>query len=349
MLGLGLLAAGIYVIRTEKSLGRKLVSLAGAVLFGFLPVVPYWLKNWKATGNPVWPLAYSWFGGKDWDVQMARSVTGFHQHYAGLHRGALGILRLPYDLAAHGSSFGVGGPELRWPWIGLGLLALVYAWHRRASWPSVPLNAKVSGMVVGLLIFTGAWFVISPQVRFLLPLFPWALWLAAGAWAALWTSRAGKIGVLLSLGLLLAVHPPIHHDTLLQMKTLAGRVPAEDFLDYHEPHIQACRYLNANMQPKDAVLLFGDNRGFYLEGKYLWGDPLLQKVVDYRSLKNAEDLEQRLRELGVQWILFREDLYPATYGEPTAGQHMREWLQSRAECVFTHGPVKVYRLNGLKP
>ncbi|MCH8830606.1 MAG: glycosyltransferase family 39 protein, partial [Planctomycetes bacterium] len=52
--------------RLRKSLGFLAVFTVGTCL----AVGPWLLKNLAQTGNPVYPLVYSWFGGEDWDDEL---------------------------------------------------------------------------------------------------------------------------------------------------------------------------------------------------------------------------------------------------------------------------------------
>ncbi len=82
---------------------------------GLLPVVPYMVRNLTMAGNPVWPLAYHWFGGLNWDAGLAKQLVYLHNTYAGWKHGWSGLWRLPYDMWAHGEAFSVGAKEFKWP------------------------------------------------------------------------------------------------------------------------------------------------------------------------------------------------------------------------------------------
>ncbi len=44
-----------------------LVDLATFVLVALLVALPWYVKNWAFTGNPVYPFLFGWFGGQYWD------------------------------------------------------------------------------------------------------------------------------------------------------------------------------------------------------------------------------------------------------------------------------------------
>ncbi len=343
---------GIIQIGLEKSLGRK--SKLKGILFllgwGGLPVLPYLLRAWVMGNNPVWPLAYKLFGGRDWDTQIAERVSRLVADFAGMGKGVIGFLRLPYDLVIHGSAFGVGGRELSIPLIGGFVLAIVWLFLAGRGYLNRNFLQKkyfwVLPGIVAFLIFMAIWFWSSPQTRFLLPLFPLGAWLAGCGLYGLW-DRPGRVGKIASLclGLMFfAFHPPVHKDSLLQARVITGLFREDDYCARKLRHYPACQYLNHTLFQDERVLLFGENRGFYLDADYLWGDPMIQKVIDYRVLKTPQRLRARLQELGVGWVLFRTDMYDEKYLDPEIVHLMEAVLEHYGEERYAHGSVKIFEL-----
>ncbi len=352
ILALGWLAVAVTLV---TSAGRppwpKVVGkLIAWGALGVLPIAPYMIRNLIFTGNPLWPLAYGLFGGPYWDSAIGRAVVDMSRHYAGWVQGWSGLWRLPWDFLAHTSAFSIGAEAFRWPLMASLVIALGVwlARHRqppaRASQHRDSLWAIAMGVLIAsYLVF---WFLSSPQFRFLLPLLPlWAL-AAMGGLKQLWQALAGwRRWSLLALPLgLVAFHPPIHWDTPLQLKILFGAVSPATYLSRHLEHYQACRFLNQAMGPGEKVLLFGENRGFYLDKPYLWGDPLMQKVINFRTLKTKPELAATLRDHHIAWVLYREDLYTKDYYAPQAKALMKALLVQEGEVVYSDGPVKVYHL-----
>jgi hypothetical protein len=74
-IGLAVLVAVMWDVRSlsvpdaprARDAAGALLCYAGGVLLAF---GPWMLKNFAETGNPVYPLAYGLFGGKDWDEEL---------------------------------------------------------------------------------------------------------------------------------------------------------------------------------------------------------------------------------------------------------------------------------------
>jgi hypothetical protein len=344
-LAVGLLWANL---RTLKPASR-IKAAAWVILFGLAPVLPYLARAAVQSGNPIWPLGYSIFHGAYWDAGMDKSMGALVAGFAGHTHGWLGFLRLPYDLVAHGDAFGIGGNQLRWPLIGLVLLALANLAFFRPAGKETPASPSRPWLWLGAgLVYLVVWFASSPQMRFLLPL--WGLAALGAAWGLrrLWLmpGHAPKLAAAAAGLLLFSVHPPVHGDTLLQFKTVAGRVSAEDFLTQKLDHYPACRYLNEHVRPGERILLFQENRGFYLDGDYLWGDPKNQIVIDYRRLHSPDELAARLKSLRVCWVLYRKNkIYAGDYYSPKTIEQLDACLLRYGVMACDTPSTAVYRLD----
>jgi 4-amino-4-deoxy-L-arabinose transferase-like glycosyltransferase len=173
---LPLTAAAIWNVATCR--GKSLwiapaVFTAGAALV----IGPWLIKNSVETGNPVYPLAYSIFGGRDWDAALDARWQKAHSppHYALASLGGLAL-----DVA------------LRNDWVNPLLfafapLALVAGTtRRRAAW---------LWLYVGWL-FLSCWLFTHRIDRFWVPLLPVAALLAGGGAAWWWDAmKAGFTGL----------------------------------------------------------------------------------------------------------------------------------------------------------
>ncbi|MEW6516281.1 MAG: hypothetical protein AB1439_05170 [candidate division FCPU426 bacterium] len=337
-----------WILKAEaNTLRARLRRIAGVLVWGSLPVLPYLVRAWAASGNPVWPLGYSLFGGRFWDADIDRLMTAFVAGFSGHTQGWLGFLLLPWDLLTAAQDFGVGAAQARLPLLGLLAALAGGVWILANRQAKVRWPWPLLGLALGLG-FLATWFFSSPQFRYLLPLFPLLAWLAAAICSKLWLApgRLGKAWAVLAAALILAVHPPLHRDTLEQARTVAGLEAPADFLGRRLDHFSACEYLNHAVKPGERVLLFNENRGFYLDVDYLWGDPLNQNLINYRRLDTAQALRQRLDKLGVRWVLVRR------VAEPREDYYSRRIVALMDGCLalgseqrFASGEVAVYLLS----
>jgi len=163
LLGLVLLFDG-WGRRDDRALLGRLARFGGlAALVG----CPFYLRNLIQRGNPVFPSAWSLFGGQGWSEWRAMAWGEILANY-GAGRAPLDYLLLPWRFFTTREMFdlfeGSNGPVL-----GLGLLAaLVLAWRLRCKPQLRPLLA-VLGFAAGFSIF---WALSTQQMRFWLPALP---------------------------------------------------------------------------------------------------------------------------------------------------------------------------------
>lgn len=350
ILELGLLI--LMVLRLRGSKDNLLPALAWMFFWGHLPVLPYCIRAWLQGGNPIWPLAFKWFGGRDWNLAMSERFAKVMQLYVGTQNDLWGWIKLPYELFMQGEKFGLGGVDLKGPMLGFLILGLV-AWvqtintrkRKTATTRSISLGSWL--LVVGIVLFSIVWFFSSPQVRFLLPLFPLAAWMGTLALYRTWheATNSWVRGIIILAGtLLVAVHPPVHRGTIKQGQVFLGYYSTDAYITQAQPHYPACQWLNQNVKSPEKVLLFGENRGFYLDVPYLWGDPALQCVIDYTNLRSPQDLAARLRTLGITWLLLRDDVYGSDYLSPAAQAKIHTVAATYGRVMWSKAGVQVVYL-----
>jgi len=158
----------VTVWLAARQQGKARWVLPGAFLAGTLVAVGPWLiKNTVETGNPVYPLAYGVFGGRDWDAVLdARWKKG---HSPGTY-SLSSLAKLAIEVAARST----WNSPLLFALAPLALLAV--SWRRRAAW---------LWLYVGWLFFS-CWLFTHRIDRFWVPLLPVVALLAGGGAAWCW-------------------------------------------------------------------------------------------------------------------------------------------------------------------
>ena len=125
-------------------------------------IVPWWIKSWYYTGNPVYPFLYDVFGGKDWSSALAERHYAWHQSI-GMGRGFIDYVLLP----ARAILLGKLGPAR----FDGALCPLWIVWV-----PLAVVGARKDTVVRHLLLVVLAvfvfWAATSQQMRFLIPVLP---------------------------------------------------------------------------------------------------------------------------------------------------------------------------------
>ncbi len=279
--------------------GRSWRPAAAYVLGWAVVMTPWMAKNVLDTGNPVYPLAYGVFGGRDWtparEVQWARAhgprpVTGYLFRYNLIE--VLGRSDWQSPLYAAFAPLAFLNPRAR----------------RAAGW----LGAYLAWM------FLSWWLLTHRLDRFWLPMLPaFAVMAGLGAdWSRSLAWRVVRAGV---LALAVATNLAYASTALAGLNEWTGDL---EFLRADMP-----RRLNAPLAAIDAelpadakVLLVGQAAVYHLRHPILYNTVFNPEIIETLAAgRTPEEFHRILRDLGithvyVDWKEIRRHRDPAGYG-----------------------------------
>lgn len=289
------------------------VSLALAVLIA----APWYVKSWVYTGNPVYPFAYSVFGGRNWSTETAALYQADQMKF-GMGRDLPSLVMLPWNLTVRFARFGDYAARLPRDIPELPAVsgnALVYLSSIGpvflAALPVLLLGASRRGrhrpMLVVSLALTAIWFFTMQNTRYLLPAIA-ILAPAAAQSANLVKARRTVFGVAAAAGaftiFLLAVF------TWPAVPAVLGLQSRTDYLQRLDIY-RASDFANESL-PKDAkIAMFGETRGFYLDREYLWADPGHNALIPYDRMRGDPlRLSRWLKSRGFDYVLVNGAIFP---------------------------------------
>jgi 4-amino-4-deoxy-L-arabinose transferase-like glycosyltransferase len=257
--------------------GRR-TAVAAAALSGVAVAIPWYLRAWIQTGNPIYPLV---FGGRYWDKAAAAEYTGEWRGY-GIH----GIWHLPFfplEFLAQTGHYERGyafGPAL----FLLPIAALLF--RRRWVW------WIAAGEVAYLLVW---WQGMHQITRYLLPALALSCALSGYAAVALWRKRPWGLRLDLLLAVVTVV-PFLAITGLFVSQVGPGVVGTEStgaFVQRLTGSYDALHWLDTRLPPGGRVMLFGVRNLYWLDRPYVRAtQPLfptdepaavtLQRMAQYR-------------------------------------------------------------------
>ena len=307
----------------EPLAARARKGFVGLALFGMgvlVAVGPWLLKNAVETGNPVYPLAYSVFGGEGRDAELDAQWRRGHaaKSYGSTMERLADLFVKLTDVTAnndwHSSLM-----------FGLAPLALLASWRRRVwcVWAFIGWQFL-------------SWFVLTHHIdRFYVPMFP-AVALLAGAGAAwLFAVLRGPLQVIAAwlVALLIAANVLFNAGVMLNLGGFnAGRIelkaarelvksPSQKWLDDE---------LDAGRLPREMkVLCVGEAALFHARFSHVYNTvfdrSLFEQWFFERTASGAlrqrpvEDIRATLRQHGithvlVNWSEILRYLEPGSYG-----------------------------------
>ena len=331
------------VARKRRRLGDVAVALGVAAAVA----APWLVKAYVERGNPVFPLLYGLFGGRDFSAEQAGRLMAWHVGVTGQGRDALDVLSLPYRIAvksdaAYGEFMGIYLPFL------LPLAALGAVLFRRG----------------GRLVAYGwlhllAWAFGSQQLRFLGSALPALATAAAGAVAAgdgyrhVWLRRLWRGAlVVLVLGASFPYVSAFIYDSLPGHLYLAG-MSRDDYVESKCRSYAATKFINA-MTPADAkVLMVFTNHTLYLEREAIY-DSFFEASPFLLAAERAS-AGRELYELARRWGATHVHVYHPyesqvwSFYDARARENFYDFLRRFTVVVYRDDANGVYEVCGEGP
>lgn len=290
----------------KPSIRNVLAFAVGLVAFAS----PFYLRTYLLTGNPVYPFAFSVFGGKYWDAARAETYASEQRSYGldgrvpavGEDLRPLRRPHVPPSLAdrirnALMAPFAlVNQPRLFHNYNDAGPLATL-GFLCASLWVLALLHpgpASTHLRLVGVIsaVWFAAWTLTMQYSRYLIPVLP--LGAVVGAAGLVSLARVSRIPVggfllatIVQASILVTVLVPRAEEHLNIIRDPDAR---ERFLAQQVNIYRSCVWLNEHAARTDGVVLFEETRGFYLRRPVLWGNSPHATYIPYESFRNAAEM-----------------------------------------------------------
>jgi hypothetical protein len=329
----------------QKS-GSRIKTAAIAGLLAVMIAAPWYIKTWVYTGNPVYPFAYSVFGGKNWSAKTAEAYRTDQLKF-GMGKGIDSFLSLPWNLtfrftrfndygARMGSIFEAplfsGNTQAYLASIGPMLLILLPIIILTASKPG--RHRPLFAVSIGL---TAAWFIMMQNTRYLLPML-----------AILSPGAAYAVDLLKVRKVIFAVATAAGTFTIILLANFVtpsisvalGTEEQNDYLQRFNLYA-ASQSVNQAVPKGSKIALFGETRGFYLDRDYMWADPGHNAIIPYDQIgPDSNRLLNWLSSHGISYILVNYGNYP-TEDNTLVGQAI---ANDKLEEIGSSYPISIYRI-----
>jgi len=312
-----------------------MVGVAAAV------VAPWLVKAYVERGNPVFPLAYDIFGGRDFSAEQARRFVAWRAE-TGLGRGLGHLLLLPYRVSVgEGFSYrGFYGACLPFT-LPLAAAAIV-VWRR--AWRALAFG----------WVFFLAWAFGPQELRLLGPALPALAAGAAGALAAVdprkyvWPSRAWRAFVaaaVLALGFSYVAGP--FFASVPGYLFLTG-MSRDEFLTRRCPYYRAQLFVNDELAADATVLMVFVNQVLYMERPAAYDSfpDASAFLLAAEKAADAEELYLLARSWGVTHVFVysreEERLWPSY--APRARDIFYDFLRRYTVSAYEDEASRVYEI-----
>lgn len=261
---------------------------------------PWMIKNILYTGNPLFPLFYSIFGGRGWSLEQTRY---FYNNISGRIGAGITLrswLSILWQVLTREG-------ELGWHrFIFLAALALIPLAIKRRH------PATIAGLLG--LFYLALWPLLSRNVANILRynIFSFALlslFFISMIWQ--WISRKEKLTALafmLFIGIETFFGIFFCQQLTQSFMPVFTKVSRQQYLKSFLPYYPLVDEMNRRLSTEDRVLFIGETRGFYLKKKCIvpsandgqWTSQI------FEGAKNVEEVSQRMKDLGITHLLVNQ-------------------------------------------
>ena len=345
-------AAVLLVLFAAKAMGDEderrvglLASLAGLFI---LPLLPWLIRNFTATGNPLMPFGLSFFG-----IEIFKPASSLYLEHLRGYGDSIRAWALPWELSfgAKGGAFG-GGGHLSFLFLGVLPAALALAFVSELRW------------LAAYLLFSFLLWAFGPRVlRYAIPALPGLMILAAAclAEAELW-ARSKGLSLALRLFTVAALFLGAGHVLVITLqdfdpfKAALGLQPREAYLLERGLNTAKAAAWLKKAAPQAGLLVLGDSRSAGLPPNSLactvFEAHPFAAWLDQAS--SPQELDAILRQKGYDFALVnfaemaRIEGGPAPhYGyasSPEKAAIFSRWLQAHAGKGYSGEGVELFPL-----
>ena len=284
----------------KKILGVGLFLVASVAI-----LAPWLIRNFVASGDPLWPMGYSIFNSEMWTEWQ-------HQKFSSWERGPgksiIDFILGPWNLTNRVNLFSV----THGPLTGSLLTPLIIIF-----WPAVFLfkavnNSKISVVIlpISFFIFTVylIWFFGYQSPRYMQIVYPvLALMTAIGIKSILLTNKRWlqiPTTGLLCASLIGSLVIAISFNSIF-FSPVFGKESREQFIDRKVSNISSINWVNDNLASDTNTLIMGLSGWYYLQNSWLVGVPSYQGEIQYHKMKHPDQLLYKFRQLGITHILIQ--------------------------------------------
>jgi 4-amino-4-deoxy-L-arabinose transferase-like glycosyltransferase len=330
-------------------------------LFGYFALVlmldlPWLVRSWVYTGNPVFPLANGIFKSPYFTAAMESANWAMYAN-EGVGRSPAALLKLPWAVTFHPGPFrGTLGAVFLAGVLLAGIRALRGAQPSGTGGPDRAVVLRY-GLLCSVLYFY-TWALPAQEIRYLLPLAPLlAVLTSAGALGV--RTAGGRVnfaGILLIIAGSLVALPPVYprlihewtywHSYQSPFPFLLGRQTAQEFLRRDVPSIYVYDYVNSRLGETDRVLLLNDAFQFYSRVPTLYSFTVEGEQILFQE--DDAGLIRKLKESRITHVLLNYNgMAPLRGVEPRLGVYFfldKAFQERYLRPVFSMNNVVLYEV-----
>ena len=337
-----------HCLRGRAQTPRQFARLALAYsLIAAAVFLPWLVRTWYYTGNPVFPVANSFFASPYFTPAMEKAALAMYDN-EGVGRSWQALAQLPWTVTFHPGPFRGNLGVLFLPGV---VLALV-----RRKTPQIRFGLALAGAYFYL------WALTLQEIRYLLPLAPLLSVLTSfgllgnNPATAQSRPRLAYAGLVLILCASVMSFPSVYplwtkewtywHSYQSPLSYLLGRETRQDFMRRDVPSVYVYDFINEKLAAPDRILLLNDASQFYSRVPTLYSYTVEGEEILLQE--TADGVVRKLKESGITHVLLNyNDIAPLPGVVPRQGVYFfldRTFQEKHLRAIYSANNVVLYRL-----
>jgi 4-amino-4-deoxy-L-arabinose transferase-like glycosyltransferase len=281
-------------------------TVRAVFLFGLafgLVLSPWLMRNFLASGDPLWPLGFEIFHSRYWTEWQASKFANWSRGPGqSLWFFLIGPWNLTNNIAEFERSQGPLSPALLSPL----LLAFVPAvWLFNAG--REPNSRRLIGALAAFCLTVYAiWFQGYQQPRYIQVIHPLLSLLAGAGVVAVLRVQHRLLSILTYSALVASFAVTLAGAFAFNAEFIPvvfGRQSRQDFLAAKVSNYNSIAWSNQHLPPDAKVLFVGLSGWYYLERDYWIGSSVYQSLIPFHELRNPQELLGTLRHMKITHVL----------------------------------------------
>lgn len=302
---------GLWILWQSRAQWREiLVNTLRYAAIGILIASPWYIRNYLASGNPIYPF---YFGGPGWEPDRLKLLDDF-LHSFGTGYSLRDFLLLPFNVYIQSKRYNTFSTEM--PSF-LFILAMLYPFRRG--------DGKATLIGLFTLVYYFFWATGSQQIRFLLPIFPSLSIITAVVITGIGPPRIQRIlltGLVGGMIVATVIYQGIYISTIKPFGVILGSESKEDFLSRGVPVFNVDHYISNNLLPDAQVMQLWNGETYYCGKQCLQiADPLSWTWMVKINREDVSGVRASLRKMGVTHLLLSGDALWFTRYHDWSGDH----------------------------
>ncbi|MDP8215707.1 MAG: glycosyltransferase family 39 protein [Candidatus Kaelpia imicola] len=267
--------SGLLIFEIERSVYKSFKTYVRFILVAILVASPFYIRNYIQTGNPFFPFLSNMFGYKNIEVEKFELIMAYFRSY-GQGICFKNLLLLPYRLLFE-SEFGI-------PSKFDGKISLLFI-------PSIIAIIKIrktipyKSLLYIPLIYSLIWFLLSQQIRFLIPLLA-ILSIVTGLYLSHLRLKYLNY-ILIFAGLLYLYYPLKEYCEIKPYNYIFGRESKSEFIARHIRAYPIIEYVNNSLPQEAKIMLLEMGAVAYLLERELYQESIFEEYSFRRRLKSS--------------------------------------------------------------